>query len=344
MVEYWFGLRAFETWLTQETTIPDCFTTLSGLEAWLRSDGVSIRLQLTFVREHVEDIFSMLEPIQVPVASTRAVTPKERRHTPHMHRVGHDMHGSCVKRWGGADSNSFGPSTDVRLEHKSAAGQYAHQQRQRIGNDFLDGVCTAKDTLWKCVDTHMDFAKQARISDPRQIARLSPEILDLSVISPSSIPDQTSVVGSGRFMRRQFKPSQPNLTFCSGGKPWLLDCPLFALMHAAHWPFHTRPAMWSVPSRSGRGCGRTGSPRCRRVPLRRRYPSASLGVVPAPYRQPLCRLVTIMVPVGPLPGPAFCAPTLTPGAHSPAISPQSPAFRPFFHGCRSVGGPWGWWG
>lgn len=42
------------------------------------------------------------------------------------------------------------------LEHNNAAGQNAHQQRQRIHADCLDVVHTAKDKVWKYVNDHMN--------------------------------------------------------------------------------------------------------------------------------------------------------------------------------------------
>ena len=67
-----------------------------------------------------------------------------------------------------------------------------------------------------------------------------------------------------------------SLTFCSGGNQWPLDCPLCMPVRAAHWPFHIRLAMWSVPSRFGRGCDQTNSTACRRVLTKHMYPSASM--------------------------------------------------------------------
>ena len=82
----------------------------------------------------------------------------------------------------------------------------------------------------------MDFAKQARITDPRQIARLSPKILAFSAIPPpSSIHDQiVSNWGVGAFWGQYSGPVRQFPTFCGCGKPWLLGCPVCTLMHAAH--------------------------------------------------------------------------------------------------------------
>ena len=95
------------------------------------------------------------------------------------HGVSNQMHQSAAF-WAHVDSaaESLGPSTEGRLEHPIAAGQNVHRQRQRIRTDFSDVVRTVKHTRWKHVNNRMDFAKQARIVDPRQIARLSPETLD----------------------------------------------------------------------------------------------------------------------------------------------------------------------
>ena len=140
---YCFGLCAFPKWLLQEASTPDCLATFSDVEAWLRSNGVSIRLRSASVREHAKDILSVLGPIQVSVASTHGVTPKKRRPKPHMHRVYNGMHALYVKLRVRVDTKSSGPSTEAQSEHKNAAGQYVHQQRQRIRTDFLDAVCTA---------------------------------------------------------------------------------------------------------------------------------------------------------------------------------------------------------
>ena len=44
---------------------------------------------------------------------------------------------------------------------------------------FLDDVRTVIGKRWKHVSTHMGLAKQARIADPREMARLSPESVRL---------------------------------------------------------------------------------------------------------------------------------------------------------------------
>ena len=99
------------------------------------------------------------------MTSPHAVRPKERRSNPDKHRVYNDMHNLHVQLQDRADCKSFGPSTEARLEHKKAAGQYVHQHRQRVRTKILDAVCTAKDTLWKYMNKHTGFARQARIID-----------------------------------------------------------------------------------------------------------------------------------------------------------------------------------
>ena len=56
----------------------------------------------------------------------------------------------------------------------------------------------------------MDFAKQARIVDPRQIARLSPEISDFSAIYPSWIHDQMVNSGERGLYRKSIEACTSN--------------------------------------------------------------------------------------------------------------------------------------
>ena len=68
---------------------------------------------------------------------------------------------------------------------------------------------TAKDKIWKYVSKHMDFAKQARILDPRQIARLSPEITQFPDIFPSSIHDEVVKSGEWSLYRESIQAQSP---------------------------------------------------------------------------------------------------------------------------------------
>ena len=61
--------------------------------------------------------------------------------------------------------------------------------------ELLGVVRTAKDKLWKYVSKCMEVAQQARILDPRQIARLSLDIANYPHIFPTSIHDE--IVNSG---------------------------------------------------------------------------------------------------------------------------------------------------
>ena len=130
---------------------------------------------------------------------------------PHVHGVYHHICELYAALGARVDIKSLGPSTEGWLEHNNAADQNVHQQRQRIGTNFSDVVRTAKDEY---VKNHMDFAKQVRIVDPRQLAGISPEISDVPTISPSSIHDQ--IVNSGEWESIE---AYSCLTFCSGGKP-----------------------------------------------------------------------------------------------------------------------------
>ena len=227
----WFtcGLGAFRKWLQQEVNTPDCLATLSDLDAWLQVNGTTVRLQLTFVKEHAKDIFGLLQPIQVSVAATHAVTAKDRRPKPHMHRVYNQMHELYVTLQTRVDSKSLGPATEDRLERKTAAGQYLYAQRQRMRADFLDVVRQAKEKLWKYVSKHMDFAKQARVVDPRQIARLSPEITQFPDIFPSSIRDQVVDSGEWNLYRESIQPDSQKFDLLQW---WESMAPRLPIMYA----------------------------------------------------------------------------------------------------------------
>ena len=227
----WFtcGLGAFRKWLQQEVNTPDCLATLSDLDAWLQVNGTTVRLQLTFVKEHAKDIFGLLQPIQVSVAATHTVTAKDRRPKPHMHRVYNQMHELYVTLQTRVDSKSLGRATEDRLERKTAAGQYLYAQRQRMRADFLDVVRQAKEKLWKYVSKHMDFAKQARVVDPRQIARLSPEITQFPDIFPSSIRDQVVDSGEWNLYRESIQPDSQKFDLLQW---WESMAPRLPIMYA----------------------------------------------------------------------------------------------------------------
>ena len=215
--------------MQQEVNTPDCLATLSDLDAWLQVNGTTVRLQLTFVKEHAKDIFGLLQPIQVSVAATHAVTAKDRRPKPHMHRVYNQMHELYVTLQTRVDSKSLGPATEDRLERKTAAGQYLYAQRQRMRADFLDVVRQAKEKLWKYVSKHMDFAKQARVVDPRQIARLSPEITQFPDIFPSSIRDQVVDSGEWNLYRESIQPDSQKFDLLQW---WESMAPRLPIMYA----------------------------------------------------------------------------------------------------------------
>ena len=127
------------------------------------------------------------------------------------------------------DSKSLGPATEDRLERKTAAGQYLYAQRQRMRADFLDVVRQAKEKLWKYVSKHMDFAKQARVVDPRQIARLSPEITQFPDIFPSSIRDRVVDSGEWNLYRESIQPDSQKFDLLQW---WESMAPRLPIMYA----------------------------------------------------------------------------------------------------------------
>ena len=76
-------------------------------------------------------------------------------------------------------------------------------------DEFLGVLRAAKDKLWKYVGNNMDVAKQARILDPRQIARLSPSISNFSSIFPTSIHDDIINTGEWRLYQDSIQPQSP---------------------------------------------------------------------------------------------------------------------------------------
>mmetsp|Transcript_84574 Transcript_84574/g.148337 ORF Transcript_84574/g.148337 Transcript_84574/m.148337 type:complete len:119 (-) Transcript_84574:57-413(-) len=111
VVWFSYGLGGFQKWLLEETKTADCLATLIDLDTWLNVNISPVCLKITFIKVHAKDIFALLEPIQVSVAATHAVTAKDRRPKPHVHRVYNQMHKSYVAFQTHADGTSLGPAT-----------------------------------------------------------------------------------------------------------------------------------------------------------------------------------------------------------------------------------------
>ena len=58
--------------------------------------------------------------------------------------------------------------TNVRLHRKTVGGTNVHDVDHRT-KQFFECLGAMHAKLWKYVSKHMDFAKQARIFDPRQL-------------------------------------------------------------------------------------------------------------------------------------------------------------------------------
>ena len=69
------GLGAFPKWPEQQTNTPDRLAALGDSDAWLHRNVISVCLQLTFVREHANGIFSLLVPIEVSSSHPRSGDP-----------------------------------------------------------------------------------------------------------------------------------------------------------------------------------------------------------------------------------------------------------------------------
>ena len=234
----WYGqsFQPFRQWLAKEAGSSDAPATVTDLHTWLGENAHLVLLQLVFVIENADEVFQLLEDIQVSVASTFVPSKHPRRAKPIMHSVYNKLHGLHTKLQNLADSKCLGTATESQLTRKNHAGKSKYDVSKWRAS-FLDVVQGAATKLWKYVGKNMELAKQARILDPRLIGALSEDIGEYDLVFPPRL--QSEIVQSGASIENQLQAIPASLTFWNGGRECHCVFPSCTLMHGEFWPFPT---------------------------------------------------------------------------------------------------------
>jgi len=152
-----------------------------------------VLLQLVFVIEHADEVFQLLEDIQVSVASTFVPSKHPGRAKPIMHSVYNKLHALHSKLQHLADSKCLQSATELQLTRKNKAGKSKYD----VCDSFLDVVQAAAAKLWKDVGKNMVLAKQARLLDPRLLGTLPEDTGEYGLVFPPHL--QSEIVQSGQW-------------------------------------------------------------------------------------------------------------------------------------------------
>ena len=203
---------SFHEWVRVEAATPDAPATVTDFIEWLNANSATIRLLLLLVVEHACEVFSLLDKVQVSVASTFVQEEEKRRPKPTMHSVFNCMHALHCTLQQLLDTKKLHTHTHTHTK--------AHLARKKPSCDnmhvanmwrkkLLEVVTDVHAKMWKYVSKHMDFAKQARVLDPTQIGALPQDFATFPLIFAPNVQQKVVDNGEWKVYRESVTPASP---------------------------------------------------------------------------------------------------------------------------------------
>ena len=155
-----------------------------------------VRLQLIFVVEHAKEVFALLDRVQVSTSATLLHGNPQNRRKPQMHRVYNRMFSLHTTLQELVTQKTLRNLTNVRLHRKTLGGTNVHDVNHWT-KQFLECLGAVHAKLWKHVSKHMNFAKEARIFDPKQLPNLPMDPTAYPLMLPNNV--QAQVVDNGEW-------------------------------------------------------------------------------------------------------------------------------------------------
>ena len=179
-----------------EANGPDAPATMKDFHQWLSANAALVHLQLIFVVEHAKEVFELLDRVQVSTSATLLHGNPQNRRKPQMHRVYNRMFALHTTLQELVTQKTLRNLTNVRLHCKTLGGTNVHDVNHWT-KQFLECLGAVHAKLWKYVSKHMDFAKEARIFDPRQLPNLPMDPAAYPLMLPNNV--QAQVVDNGEW-------------------------------------------------------------------------------------------------------------------------------------------------